>query len=147
MRQPGPGEISIRSALWLDQEDAHEQIDARVATGRVESADAEKLHSFVDDDTGEPVVAEVGRSERLYPSGCRRHLLPDLIVRWAETPASRHRAVRSCHFGRIALPLPGNDSFRLHDHECRPPGAQFFRFPERACARPNQVQHDAYRTF
>jgi predicted AlkP superfamily phosphohydrolase/phosphomutase len=65
------------------------------------------LHSFVDEDTGDPVVTEVGRSEQLYPNGCRRHLLPDLIVRWAESPASRHRAVRSPHFGRIGWPLPG----------------------------------------
>ena len=67
----------------------------------------EGLNTFADEDTGEPVIAEVGRSKWLFPSGSRRHLLPDLIVRWAESAASRHRAVRSCHFGRIAWPAPG----------------------------------------
>ena len=67
----------------------------------------EGLRSFTDEDTGEPVVAEVARSERLFPTGDRRHLLPDLIVRWADSPASRHRAVYSSHCGKIAWPLPG----------------------------------------
>src|SRR5690242_74096 len=37
------------SGLWLDQPDAHEQIEARLASERITDEEAHKLHSFVDD--------------------------------------------------------------------------------------------------
>ena len=60
---------------------------------------AEGLASFVDADTGEPVVRETVRIERLLPDGPARDLLPDLIVDWAGTPAARHRQIVSPRHG------------------------------------------------
>ena len=74
----------------------------------------EGLRSFVDADTGEPVVAEVVRGERLYPGGARTHDLPDLIVRWCSTPASEHRAVVSPTYGSIDWPSSGEPPGRPH---------------------------------
>ena len=38
----------LRSDLWLDQPDAHDRIDARLAAGSLTADDAARLHSFVD---------------------------------------------------------------------------------------------------
>jgi ectoine hydroxylase-related dioxygenase (phytanoyl-CoA dioxygenase family) len=37
------------SNLWLDQADAHDRIEERRSTNRIDDADAEMLHGFVDD--------------------------------------------------------------------------------------------------
>lgn len=66
------------------------------------------LAAFVDADSGEPVVEEVVRSDRLYPDGEKVADLPDLIVRWVSTPASSHRAVVSPRHGSIDWPTPGS---------------------------------------
>jgi predicted AlkP superfamily phosphohydrolase/phosphomutase len=88
----------------------------REVRGSVEpGADSERLcaklegglRSFVDADTGDPIVAEVARSAALYPAGPRRDALPDLIVRWSERPAAEHRAVVSRRYGEIPWPQPG----------------------------------------
>ena len=68
---------------------------------------AEGLGSFVDADTGEPVVQRTARIEEVVPDGPHRGLLPDLMVDWSMTPAARHRAVVSDRFGRIDWPTPG----------------------------------------
>jgi hypothetical protein len=39
----------LKSDLWLDQPDAHDRIDERLAAGSISSADAQALHTFVDD--------------------------------------------------------------------------------------------------
>ncbi|MEE8476925.1 MAG: alkaline phosphatase family protein [Gemmatimonadales bacterium] len=67
----------------------------------------EGLHTFVDADTGEPVVQRVERIDHVYPDGARRDRLPDLLVCWSDTPADRHRVIRSPHFGSIPWPTPG----------------------------------------
>jgi predicted AlkP superfamily phosphohydrolase/phosphomutase len=67
----------------------------------------EGLRTFVDADTGELVVSEIGRREDLYPEGARSAYLPDLIVRWAPTPAAEHRALVSPRYGEIPWPTPG----------------------------------------
>jgi predicted AlkP superfamily phosphohydrolase/phosphomutase len=67
------------------------------------------LATFVDEETGAPVVHSTGRSDEVYPPGPNRHLLPDLIVRWQETPAANHRAIVSPRFGRIPWPTPGKN--------------------------------------
>jgi predicted AlkP superfamily phosphohydrolase/phosphomutase len=67
---------------------------------------ADGLASFVDADSGEPIVATVGRTDRLLAGGERTAGLPDLIVRWSDRPA-RHRAVRSPTLGSVAWPTPG----------------------------------------
>ena len=38
----------VQSALWLDQPDAHDRIDARRAAGVISATEAELLHGFVD---------------------------------------------------------------------------------------------------
>jgi predicted AlkP superfamily phosphohydrolase/phosphomutase len=65
------------------------------------------LGTFRDSRTGEPCVADVVRTERCFPVGARSGLLPDLVVRWAEKPASGHEAIVSVRHGRIAWPAPG----------------------------------------
>ena len=41
--------MQVRSALWLDQPDAHEQIDARLEVDAVTPDEAKSLHHFVDE--------------------------------------------------------------------------------------------------
>ena len=65
------------------------------------------LSTFVDADTGEPIVEEAKRVEDIYPDGRMRAHLPDIIVRWAPTAAAGHRSVTSPQFGTIAWPTPG----------------------------------------
>jgi predicted AlkP superfamily phosphohydrolase/phosphomutase len=52
------------------------------------------------------VVAAMARAGELFPSGDRRHLMPDLVARWDEEAAA-HRAISSARFGDIAWPTPG----------------------------------------
>lgn len=68
---------------------------------------AEGVASFVDSETGAPLVEQVACAEEIYPEGPRRALLPDLVVRWAATPAATHSAVLSPRFGEIPWPTPG----------------------------------------
>lgn len=65
------------------------------------------LASFVDADTGEPAVSVVARTDQALPSGARRDALPDLVVRWSDTPAAQHRALHSARFGTVPWPTPG----------------------------------------
>lgn len=68
---------------------------------------AEGLLSFRDAATREPIVRAVERSDRLFPDGDRRDRLPDLVVRWSDSPAAAHTAVESPAFGRIPWQTPG----------------------------------------
>jgi hypothetical protein len=78
---------------------------------------SEGLLTFIDVDSGEPVVQEVRRIDELFPAGGRRDALPDLIVRWAPSPCASTRAVESRRFGRIAWPTPGkNPNARSGNH-------------------------------
>lgn len=69
------------------------------------------LESFVDADTGEPVVARSIRPDDELAPGARSSSLPDLLVRWlvrwSNTPACRHRALRSPSLGSVRWPTPG----------------------------------------
>jgi predicted AlkP superfamily phosphohydrolase/phosphomutase len=68
---------------------------------------ADGLRTFVDADTGEPLVADIARSDSVYDGapGCVH--LPDLIVRWAASPSSAHRQITSPRYGTIAWVTPG----------------------------------------
>jgi len=68
---------------------------------------AEGLMSFRDSRSQEPMIAAVERIDRLYGNGNRRDRLPDLVVRWSDSPAAAHVAVESPGFGRIARSTPG----------------------------------------
>jgi predicted AlkP superfamily phosphohydrolase/phosphomutase len=67
----------------------------------------EGLRTFVDADTGQPVVEAIARPEDLYPAGAMISHLPDLMLRWNATPAAAHREIVSPRHGRIAWPTPG----------------------------------------
>lgn len=69
----------------------------------------EGLMSFVDADSGEQVVENVIQSDEFFRGGPRRSFLPDLIVKWAGTPASEHRMIISPLYGSIAWPAPGQN--------------------------------------
>jgi predicted AlkP superfamily phosphohydrolase/phosphomutase len=69
---------------------------------------ADGLRTFVDEDTGEPVVNMVGLREELFPGGCRGKHLPDLIAQWSLTSAARHRRIVSPRFGALDWPTPGH---------------------------------------
>lgn len=82
---------------------------------------AEGISTFVDADTGEPIVESVIRSDYLFTQGSRRDLLPDLIVRWVSSRAADHRAIISPRYGSIPWPTPGrNPDGRSGNH--RPEG-------------------------
>jgi len=68
---------------------------------------AQGLMTWVDYDTGEPLVRRLARGNELYPEVTDRKIQPDLIVDWVRTPAARHRAITSTTYGTIDWPLPG----------------------------------------
>jgi len=61
---------------------------------------ADGLRTFRDLD-GQPAVASVERVADTFGSGARADLLPDLIVRWTDRPATRVRGVTSDRFGTV----------------------------------------------
>ena len=68
---------------------------------------AEGLMSFRDSTTHEPMIEAVERVDQLYADGDRRDRLPDVLVRWSDTPAAAHVAVDSPRFGRVERATPG----------------------------------------
>ena len=68
---------------------------------------AEGMRSFIDADTGEPIVDDMAFSDSCFPGSPRRNDLPDLIVRWRPTPAARHRQLVSPRFGALDWRTPG----------------------------------------
>ena len=66
------------------------------------------MRSFVDADTGDPVVDAIVRAPDLYPPAAPMHrYLPDLMIRWAPVAAARHRRLVSPTLGAIDWPMPG----------------------------------------
>jgi predicted AlkP superfamily phosphohydrolase/phosphomutase len=65
------------------------------------------LKTFVDEDTGVPVVEDIARIDQLYPTGRMRTHLPDLMIRWSPHPAAAHRRIVSPQLGSIDWPTPG----------------------------------------
>lgn len=66
------------------------------------------LKTFRDADTGEPIIKDIFRPHQVF-EGLHLDLLPDLVVRWMETPAAAHRAITSPQFGTIPWPTPGRN--------------------------------------
>ena len=102
-------------------------LKGREALGVVEPAEydelcreiSEGLKSFVDADTGEPIIKDIFRPHQVF-EGERLPDLPDMIVRWAESPASMHRAVSSPRYGVIPWPTPGrNPEGRSGNHRAQ----------------------------
>lgn len=65
------------------------------------------LRAFRDDDTGEPLVEAVHRTDRLFGDGPYQDRLPDLVVEWRPTPAVAHRVVSAPGLGVIHRSTPG----------------------------------------
>jgi predicted AlkP superfamily phosphohydrolase/phosphomutase len=78
----------------------------------------EGLSTFVDADTGEPVVESVIRSDQLFKQGSQLNNLPDLLVRWASSPAANHRAIMSHRYGSIPWPIPGRNPDGRSGNHC-----------------------------
>ena len=70
---------------------------------------SEGLYSFIDADSGEPIVKTVLRREDLRLKGSCLDHLPDLIVQWQETPPYKHREIKSSLYGSILWPTPGRN--------------------------------------
>lgn len=68
---------------------------------------AEGLLTFKDADTGQRVVKDIGYGPELYPDARWDVGIPDIVIRWHETPARTHRAVVSDRFGMVPWPCPG----------------------------------------
>jgi len=84
--------------------------DGRVAAQEYDSLCdriVDGLGTFRDADTGEPLVRCVDRGSEIYGPGPMRHLLPDLVVRWADSPAVAHRRIVSDRYGWMPWPSPG----------------------------------------
>lgn len=83
-------------------------LKGRERDGIVEPADAPALLdriadgilTFTDLD-GAPAVKSVERVAELFPVGARAGQLPDLIVKWVDTPATTLTGVRSERFGTV----------------------------------------------
>ena len=69
---------------------------------------SEGLKSFVDVDTGQPVVKKIVAPHQVF-EGEKIDDLPDLIVNWADSPAAMHRAMVSPQYGTIPWPTPGHN--------------------------------------
>lgn len=82
-------------------------VDSGVPLDRLLERISHGLLSFRDMNTGEPLIEAVESAARLYPDGARADRLPDLIVRWKETPAGTHEAVSSPRFGTVRRSTPG----------------------------------------
>jgi predicted AlkP superfamily phosphohydrolase/phosphomutase len=81
---------------------------------------ARELKTFVDADTGQPLIREIVRSSQIF-HGENSDMLPDLLVNWSDTPANQLRAAVSPMYGTIAWPAPGqNTEGRSGNH--RPEG-------------------------
>jgi predicted AlkP superfamily phosphohydrolase/phosphomutase len=69
---------------------------------------AEGLLTFKDQDTGERLVQAIARGDKLYPEAKYTFGLPDLVIRWNDTPCCLHRAITSPRFGTIDWPNLGH---------------------------------------
>jgi predicted AlkP superfamily phosphohydrolase/phosphomutase len=68
---------------------------------------AQGLGSFIDADSGIPVVDAIARIKDLYPGGRVSDHLPDLMIRWCPKPAALHRRIVSPRYSAIPWPTPG----------------------------------------
>ncbi|WP_068111364.1 alkaline phosphatase family protein [Tropicimonas marinistellae] len=82
--------------------------DGIVAPGREYNELCEKLvqglPSFVDADSGEPIIADVWPTAELWPDARERRDAPDLVVRWAHRSPMGLGALKSEHYGAFLNP-------------------------------------------
>jgi predicted AlkP superfamily phosphohydrolase/phosphomutase len=78
---------------------------------------ADGLRTWHDADTGAALVREIAFTEQTRAPGPMRKHLPDLIVRWIDTPAASHRRLVSERYGSILWRTPGrHPSGRAGNH-------------------------------
>lgn len=90
--------LSGREAEGIVPPARYEELCERLTAG---------LMSFRDVETGDPVVAEVRRPVEAFGPGEREARVPDLVVRWVESPAAPHVALVSEEYGRVERATPG----------------------------------------
>jgi predicted AlkP superfamily phosphohydrolase/phosphomutase len=77
----------------------------------------EGLKTFVDYDTGKPVVERVITTEQFFKKGDKMKYLPDIIVQWSTEPAANQKTIVSNQYGAIPWITPGrNPSGRSGNH-------------------------------
>lgn len=67
-----------------------------------------ELKSFVDADTGKPLIKELALSRDVF-DGPKLHQLPDIVGSWNEDSASQHRLIKAPLYGEIPWPTPGHN--------------------------------------
>lgn len=67
-----------------------------------------ELKTFVDADTGQPVIKELMMANQVF-EGERLDWLPDLVGSWADDSSSNHRMITSPLYGDIPWPTPGHN--------------------------------------
>lgn len=103
-------------------------LQGREAMGFIDPADhddwchriSDGLRTFVDADTGQPVISEIRRGRDLYPVAYPKDL-PDLVVQWEDRPAADRRMIESPRYGAISWPTPGRNPDGRSGHH-RPEG-------------------------
>jgi len=65
------------------------------------------LRTFSDADSGEPLVRDIQRGNELSSGESTCAYLPDLMIRWTDTPAANHRLIASPVHGVIPWPHTG----------------------------------------
>jgi ectoine hydroxylase-related dioxygenase (phytanoyl-CoA dioxygenase family) len=75
------------SDLWLDQDDAHDEIERRLGTGRVSGVEAERLHHFTDNGY---LTISLDLDDRFYEA-----FEADLERLWSERPIDLAVAARA----------------------------------------------------
>jgi predicted AlkP superfamily phosphohydrolase/phosphomutase len=79
------------------------------------------LKTFYDEDTNEPVIDSINRSDKIFGKGKGIDNLPDVIVKWKFKPVTNYRKITSKQYGSIDWPLLGkNPDGRSGNH--RPQG-------------------------
>lgn len=67
-----------------------------------------ELLTFVDADTGKPLIKELRLSKDIF-HGDKLDLLPDIIGRWNDDPCADHRVITSVRYGDIPWSVPGKN--------------------------------------
>jgi predicted AlkP superfamily phosphohydrolase/phosphomutase len=109
----------------------YDELCVRISTG---------LKSFLDSSNGRAVIEEVCRPDEVFGIGPRRDRLPDLIIRWQDTPAGEHSRIESEHYGWIQRKTSYVPNGRSGNH--RPEG--FFIACGRGIPAGAQLQEKAH---
>jgi predicted AlkP superfamily phosphohydrolase/phosphomutase len=79
------------------------------------------IKSFKDEQSMEPLIEDINRSERLFYRGPGFNNLPDILIKWKNRPAAEYTNIVSAEYGRLKWPIPGkNPDGRSGNH--RPDG-------------------------